>query len=91
VSQSSSARFAGRSAMTGQHDERVVVDGQERVLREGVALMADRPGLPIRLQLGVEIVDRQRHVGEQVVDRDFGCAVGDEFTLQLSRGPRRHE
>lgn len=33
-----------------QHDERVVVDGREREPREGVPLMANRPGVPIRLQ-----------------------------------------
>ena len=61
------------------HDERVVVDGQERELREGVPLMADRPVVPIPLQLDLVVVQRQRHVGEQVVDRAIGGAVGEQF------------
>ena len=63
-----------------QHDERVLVNGQEGVLREGVALMADRSGVPILLQLGLEAVQRQRNVGEQVVDRGLRGAVRDQFT-----------
>ena len=62
-----------------QNDERVVIDGQEWVLGEGVPLMADRPGVPISLQLDLEVVQRQRHVGEQIVDRGLGGAVGDQF------------
>jgi hypothetical protein len=41
--------------------------------------MADRPGVPISLQLDLEVVQRQRHVGEQVADRGLGGAVDDQF------------
>ena len=41
--------------------------------------MADRPGVPILLQLDLVVVQRQRHIGEQIVDRGLGNAVGEQF------------
>jgi len=57
-------------------DECAVVDGQERVLREGVPLMADCSSVAILLQLGLEVLQSRRHVGEKVVDRGLRRAVG---------------
>ena len=61
------------------HDDRVLVDGDERVLREGEPLVRDVAGFAVASSASRYPSSVSAMWLNEVVDRGFGYAVGDQL------------